>query len=116
MNKDLNYYMALPWVFEFEKSPSGGYYARVKNISCYSYGDNMLKATENIREALECYIESCLLDNEFIPEPISEEKFSGQLNVRVTKILHKRLAQLAKEQNVSISHLVNDALIKNYSF
>ena len=68
MNKDLNYYMALPWVFEFEKSPSGGYYARVKNISCYSYGDNMLKATENIREALECYIESCLLDNEFIPE------------------------------------------------
>ena len=28
--KNLEYYLSLPWKFEFEKCPEGGYYARVK--------------------------------------------------------------------------------------
>jgi predicted RNase H-like HicB family nuclease len=56
--KKLDYYLSLPWKFEFEVAPEGGYYARVSGISCYSHGDNLKHAAEQIKEALECYIES----------------------------------------------------------
>lgn len=114
MTKELNYYMSLPWIFEFEPCPEGGYYARVSGISCYSHGDDICQASENIKEALACYIESCINDGDLVPEPLQDENFSGQLNVRVSKSLHKRLTLLAKKEGVSVSHLINDALVKNY--
>ncbi|MDD3012896.1 MAG: type II toxin-antitoxin system HicB family antitoxin [Candidatus Gastranaerophilales bacterium] len=114
MNKDLNYYMNLPWEFELEKAPEGGFYARVKGLSCYSHGDDMIEAVKNINEALETYIEGCLEENITIPEPVSEEDCNGRLSIRVKKSLHCKLAKIAREEDVSISHLINDALIKVY--
>ncbi len=110
--KDKNYYLSLPWEFEFEKCPEGGYYARVKGISCYSHGDNLEHAAKQIQQALETYIEGCLEENIPIDEPFS--KASGKLNIRTKKTVHLKLLKLAKEENVSVSHLINDAITKMY--
>ena len=111
--KDKNYYLNLAWDFEFNKAPDGGYYAKVKDLMCHSYGNNLEEAAKNIKEALEDYIETSIEENLPIKEP-SLENVSGKLNIRTKKSIHLRLLQLSKEENVSISHLINDALVKVY--
>ena len=112
--KDLKYYMNLPWEFDFKPCEQGGYYAKVKGISCHSHGDTLEQAVTNIKEALECHIESYIEDGELVPEPINEESCNGRLSIRVSKSLHCKLARLSKDEDVSVSHLVNDALVKMY--
>jgi len=72
--KNLEYYMSLLWKYEFKEAPEGGYYANVKGLSCYSHGDSLEHAAEQIKLALETYIESCLENNIPIPEPVEEYK------------------------------------------
>ncbi len=112
--RDLNYYLNRPWDFEFEKAPEGGYYARVKGLFCHSYGETLTEAAENINEALECYIESCIEDEEAIPEPEYFEKCTGRISIRTSKSIHCKLEKIAKEEEVSVSHLINNAIVKMY--
>jgi|GEM_PF-2250705 len=112
--KDLNYYLNLPWAYEFTKALEGGYYARVKGIFCHSYGETMEEATKNIQEALECYIESCLEDNDTVPEPQYFEKCTGRISIRTSKSIHCKLEKIAEEEDVSVSHLINNAIVKVY--
>ena len=112
-NKDYEYYIDLPWHFEFEKS-SEGYYSRVKNLPCHSHGMTLEEASENIQEALEEYIKTSLQENLPIDEPITDESCNGRLSFRTTKSMHCKLVNIAKEEDVSVSHLINDALVKRY--
>lgn len=110
--KDKKYYLNLPWEFEFEKCPEGGYYARVKGIKCYSHGDDLEHAARQIKEALETYIEGCLEEGIAIDEPFGEA--SGKLNIRTKKTVHLKLLKISKEEGVSVSHLINDAIVRMY--
>lgn len=83
-------------------------------LSCYSGGDTLEEATKEIQEALEFYLESCIEDNLPIPDPTDVLKASGRIAIRTSKATHLKLLQLAKDQDVSVSHLVNDAIIKQY--
>ena len=114
VKKDLNYYLNLPWQFEFTKHPDGRYSARVLGLSCYSGGDTMEEATKEIQEALQFYIESCIEDNMPITEPNDIEKANGRISIRTSKATHLKLLKLAEEQDVSVSHLINDAIIRQY--
>ena len=113
-NKDLNYFLNLPWDFEAEKASEGGYYSRVKGIPCHSYGDTLEEAILNIKEALELYIEGSLEEDLPIIEPETIEKCTGRLSIRTTKSMHCKLVKISEEEGVSVSHLINDALVKKY--
>ncbi|HBG48758.1 MAG TPA: toxin-antitoxin system HicB family antitoxin [Cyanobacteria bacterium UBA9971] len=113
-DKDKNYYLNLNWEFEFEKAPEGGFYARVKELPCHSYGISLEEAAKNIKEAFEDYIETSIEENLPINEPFSDENISGKLNIRTKKSIHLKLLKKAKEENVSVSHLINDAITKMY--
>lgn len=114
IKKDLNYYLNLPWEFEFEKAPEGGFYARVKGLSCYTHGDNFQHAGEMVLEALETHLEGMLEEGIKIPEPITEEDCSGKLHVRTSKSMHCKLTKISENEGVSVSHLVNDAIVQVY--
>lgn len=113
--KDLNYYLNLPWQFEFTKHPDGRFSARVIGLSCYSGGNTLEEATKEIQDALAFYIESCLEDNMPILEPQIITKATGRISLRTSKATHLRLLQLSDKEDVSVSHLINDAIIKQYS-
>ena len=83
-------------------------------LSCYSGGDTLEEASKGIQEALEFYIESCLEDNMPISEPQDIENASGRIAIRTSKTTHLKLLQLSKKEGVSVSHLVNDAIVKQY--
>ena len=114
MAKNLEYYLNLPWSFEFTKHPDGRYSARVEGLSCYSGGDTLEEASKEIQSALEFYLKSCIEDNLVIVEPQNIEAASGRLSIRTSKSTHLKLLKLAQQENVSVSHLVNDAIIKQY--
>jgi predicted RNase H-like HicB family nuclease len=114
-NKNLSYYLNLPWQFEITKHPEGSYSSRVIGLSCYSGGNTPEEALSEIKVALEVHLEGCLEDNFPIPEPsIEDEKATGKLNIRTSKSMHLKLLKKSKDENVSVSHLINDALVKQY--
>jgi predicted RNase H-like HicB family nuclease len=53
-----------------EREPDGGFVASVPMIpGCVSQGDNREEAMANIREAIELYVEDCLLAGDPVPQP-----------------------------------------------
>ena len=112
--KDLNYYLSFPYQFEITGHPDGRYSSRVVGINCFSGGDTPEEALSEIKEALHFYIESCL-ENGLDPLPIPEDEATGRAQIRIAKRTHLKLLQISKEEGVSISHLINDAIVQRYS-
>ena len=86
---------------------------------CIATGETPEVARENFLEALEFHFDGLKEDGIAIPVPTStftftSEDCSGVLNVRTKKSTHLKLIKLAKRENVSVSHLVNDAIVKMY--
>lgn len=100
-------YMNLPYSYIIRKisDESGTYYhATVLELDgCQSTGDNFDDAYENLREAMEGWIET-KLENDFpVPQPLSADKYSGKFVVRLPKSLHQRLAIEAESEGISLN-------------
>jgi antitoxin HicB len=62
------------------KEPEGGYTAIVPMLpGCITYGENIDEAVENVKEAIELYIESLRANNE--PIPTEENTFEYSVSV-----------------------------------
>jgi len=76
----------IPQAYRFtiviEADEAGGYYAFCPSLpGCYSQGDTLEEAKANIREAIQCHLESLLKDREPIPE--EPDEFIGTVRVSV---------------------------------
>ncbi len=106
MTKDLNYYMGLPYSVVLHPSPEGGYAAEIPDLpGCISQGQDKLEAIEMIEDAKRCWLESALTDGVKIIEPVSSN-YSGKLNIRIPKSLHRNLAEQAKDEKVSLNQYI----------
>ncbi len=57
-----------------EQDEDGVFVAEVPSLpGCISQGQTRKEATENIKEAIELYLESLEAHNEAVPPPITEE-------------------------------------------
>lgn len=57
-----------------EQDEDGVFVAEVPSLpGCISQGNTREEATENIKEAIELYLESLQAHNEAVPPPITEE-------------------------------------------
>lgn len=86
---------------------------------CAATGETPEEARKNYLEALAFHISGLKEDGLEIPKPISKVAYlsddcSGIINFRTKKSIHHKLIQIAKDEDVSVSHLVNDAIIKQY--
>ena len=73
--------------------------------------DDLLKeeALEMLEDAKKAWLEVALKRKITIPEPVSDE-FSGKLNLRLPKFLHRKLSYRAKEEGVSLNTLITTTL------
>ena len=105
--KDKNHYLGLPYNVTVQNihDESGDYfYARVLELDgCQSHGATVEEAYTNIREAMEGWIEIKLEFGDPIPEPLTDNSYSGKFNIRIPKSLHKRLAMEAENEGVSMN-------------
>ena len=65
-----------------------------------------------IRQLVADVISDMKKNNEKIPVPISIRKYSGKFMVRIPPEIHRKLAEIAAEEGVSINRLVSARLAK----
>jgi len=107
MNKDLEYYLHLPYRITIQPDPTGGYVVSVPDLpGCISQGDTVEEAMKMIEDAKKAWISVALEDGDQIPEPESQEEYSGKLVVRMPKSLHRTLSDQAKTEGVSLNQLI----------
>ncbi|WP_228552557.1 type II toxin-antitoxin system HicB family antitoxin [Paenibacillus polymyxa] len=99
--------MALPYTIQirFMNDESGQYFfASVAELDgCQSHGETYAEAYESVREAMEGHLSVKLEHGDDIPEPVSEEKYSGKWLQRAPKSLHKHLMERAAAEGISFN-------------
>lgn len=110
---DVDYYMNLPYKILIQKDVSGGFFAKVEELEgCMTQGESYEEVSRNIREAMELWFEASIEQNMEIPKPEMEADYSGKFMLRLPKSLHKKLAENAKKENVSLNqyavHLLSE--------
>lgn len=114
MNKDLNYYLDLPWTYRFEWSDRDKcYIASVAEINgCKTHGETIEEAALMIKDALTCWIETFLENGDAVPEPPKPEEYKGRVTYRTTPERHYKLAKKAAITGKSISKIIDEAIDK----
>lgn len=114
MNKTVDYYANLPYTIELRNTPGEGWFARVRELTgCMSQGETADDAVANIQEAMHLWLEVSLEQGDAIPEPRSEEAYSGKFVIRVPRSLHRNLAETAEQEGVSLNQYINTALAQS---
>lgn len=106
MEKNLEYYMSLPYEEHVIPSPEGGFVGTVPDLpGCITQGDTRAEVVEMIEDAKRCWLAAALKDEDDIPEP-DFDRYNGRLNLRIPKSLHRKLAESAKLEGVKLNQLV----------
>jgi len=106
-DKDFEYYLSLPYKIVLYPSPEGGYAIEIPELpGCLTQGQTIEEAMLMIEDAKRAWIDIALQDGELIPEPDSINNYSGKLNIRIPKSLHKSLAERAKQEKVSLNQFI----------
>lgn len=66
----------------YEPAPEGGYIASVPALpGCYSQGESLEEAQNNIKEAIELYLETLRDEHQVLPQETS--MLQGRVEVRI---------------------------------
>lgn len=113
-NKTIEYYLGLPYKTEIiqDLDPDNpGWVARVVDLpGCITQADTFAELEEMIADAKRVWIQSALEDGDAIPEPRTEEEYSGKFVARVPKSLHRKLVESAEQEGVSLNQFVSNTL------
>lgn len=105
--KGVKEYLELPYNYIIQpvKDESGFYfYAHVLELDgCQSTGETFEEAYNNLREAMEGWIEAKIEGGFDVPLPVGYDNFSGKFVVRIPKSLHYRLSVEAEQEGVSLN-------------
>ena len=118
MMRSISEYLDLPYTYIVKKEPDGSYFISVKELpGCMSVGVDVPDAYAMIRDAMETWISYSLEDGMQIPEPEEDnlDEYSGKFVVRITPTLHKKLAEGAKKNGVSMNHYTSELLSERCS-
>jgi antitoxin HicB len=89
------------------------YVARVPELEgCVTHGESIEAAAANAQEAIQLYLESVEARGLAIPLPLSEQKFSGKIPLRIDPNLHRDLAVKAQTEGASLNKFIESRLKK----
>jgi antitoxin HicB len=110
-NHLVNRILAKPYARVITPDAAGGYSAQVLEFpGCFSDGDTPEEAYENLQEAAENWIESAAEQGMAIPEPFAAQGYSGTVSLRLPKSVHKRAAEYAHKDGVSLNQFLVSAI------
>ena len=112
MNKALaTGYLRKPYARVLIPDDEGRYAAQILEFpGCYSEGESPEDAYQNLEQAARNWVESALAQGFPIPPPFATQGFSGTISLRLPKSLHKRAAELAHRDGVSINQFLVAAI------
>lgn len=115
MKKTVNEFLNLPYTIVIIPDEDN-YFIKIKELKgCFSQGSTIEEAYEMIKDAMVSWLEVSLEEDDEIPLPESmqETNYSGKLSLRMPKSLHKKIANEAKEEGVSINSYIVSCLSEN---
>jgi predicted HicB family RNase H-like nuclease len=87
--------------FDKEENEFGAYIEEIPSLSAFD--KCRTGAIKMLEDIFNDYKEIQEEDNEPLPEPFGNRKYSGKLTLRLPKTLHQQLVERAKEDDVSIN-------------
>ena len=88
--------------------------ARVTEFpSLAAHGKSQEKALRELRGVVEYVLKDLADSHEPIPEPLGRRSYSGKLNLRMSRELHRRLALESTTQGVSLNALITTKLARS---
>ena len=108
-------YMRLPYRMEIiPDTVEGGFAVRFPELpGCLTCGDTLEEAVRNAADCKKEWLIAAMEEGITIPEPVSEEEYSGQFKLRIPKSLHKSLAEHSKAEGISMNQYCLYLLTKN---
>jgi antitoxin HicB len=106
-------------LFPLAEEDGGGWAAEVPELpGCFTDGDTPEEALQNAQQAIEEWLEIARENGRPVPEPkkARDYLFSGKFTLRIPKSLHRRLAEKAEADGVSLNHYVSTLLAYNHGF
>jgi predicted HicB family RNase H-like nuclease len=101
-----DYVYSVVWSEEDE-----AYIGRVLEFpSLAAHGSTQAKALSEIRSVVQHAFEDLQDSGEQVPEPLNRRRYSGKLNIRLPKYLHRQLAIEAAEEGISLNQLISTKL------
>jgi len=107
-------YLQLPYTIEVtrdtnEENP--GWVARVVELpGCFTQSDTFEQLQAMVEDAMRLWIGTTIEDGLPVPEPRSEESYSGKFIVRVPRSLHRLLVERAEREDISLNQFVSTVL------
>lgn len=110
-NKDLNYYLSLPWTYTIETETHEGsryYIIRVNELPGICTDSASLdEGMREIKDLIACAVEIYKEKGEPIPEPVDRDHYKGKISYRTDSERHYLIAKIAKSQHKSISRTLD---------
>lgn len=77
---------------------------------CVAQGATPGEAMADLDDAMVAWVEAATEQSQAVPAPLEEVEHSGRVLVRMSTSMHRKLAERAQEEGVSVNHLVVTAL------
>ena len=114
MRKSLKYYKSLNHPITLETYTEDGkvhYSLEIPDLpGCGAHGQSFDEALTNLQDGKELWIKESLKRGLPVPEPVSEDDFSGKFLLRIPTKLHMFLSKQAKTHNLSLNQYVKSVL------
>jgi len=103
----LDEYLHLEYPFNVLADPDGGYVIEFPDLKgCLTQTDSLDDVAPMAEEARSLWIEAAYEHSIDIPLPSYPEEYSGKFVVRLPRSLHRRLAESAGREGVSLNQYV----------
>jgi len=94
--------------------PDGGYVIEYPDLpGCITQVETLEDVPAAANEIRELWIETQYEEGAEIPPPSYPEEYSGRFNLRIPRSLHRRLAESAAREGVSLNQYVMTLLDRN---
>lgn len=112
MRKSLEEYLALEYPFNVIADPDGGYVIVFPDLpGCMTQVGSLDEVGPMAEDARLLWLETAYEQEELdIPLPSYPEEFSGKFNLRLPRSLHRRLAESAEREGVSLNSYATELL------
>ena len=104
-------YLRQPYARIIMPDDQGRYAAQILEFpGCFAEGASPEEAYGNLQEAAEDWIESAVAQGMAVPLPFATLGHSGTISLRLPKSLHRRAAELAHRDGVSLNQFLVAAI------
>ena len=109
--KPVEYYLGLNYPITIYRAEEGGFVAEIEDLpGCLTQGETLEEVNQRIEDARKGWIQAAYEDDIEIPLPRTDEEYSGKFMVRIPRYLHRRLAEKAIREGVSLNQYMQSIL------